>query len=133
MGEGRPRHGPFQDRVVDPVQLQGEEQEACRGIRDLLLGVAVELGPPGGGCIARIDETGEGNDSPHEVFQRLVALQHLEKRLAGLRPGGHFGQLPAIGFGEGERIGKGAPKVCGKLRRIHARVKVRQVPFGKMP
>ena len=72
--------------VVEPVDLELEEQQVGGGRRQALLRVAVELGALRVGGVAGIDEPGKGDDPAERILERLVALIAACSACSGLSP-----------------------------------------------
>ena len=121
------RHGAVQHRVLDPVQLQLEEQQVGAGGRQPVLHIAVELLAFGVGGLAGIDEAGKGDQAAEQFLQRLVVLHGLRqfrRVLARQRL-----QPALVGFLEGARIRGRLIKVRLHGRGVHGRVEIGEVPF----
>ncbi len=71
--------GGIEQGVVEPVQLELEEQQVGGGGRHLVLRVAVELGVGGVGGVAGIHQAGVAHDAAEPVVDRLVAPHRLEQ------------------------------------------------------
>src|SRR3954468_22300753 len=80
MAERRLLHGCFELGVVDPVELEHEEQEMRGGSRDALLHVGVELRAGGIDGVTRMHETGIRNEPAEKIVKRLVTLDRLDER-----------------------------------------------------
>ena len=130
-GERLRLHRRVEHRIVDAVELEGEEQELARGRGQPLLRVAVELGPLRIGGVARIDEAGIGHDPAEEVLDRLVAQHGGAERVCGVLASGEPVELAAVGLGEGLALGLGPGEVAREIRAVHGRVEVGEVPFGQ--
>ena len=72
-------HRGVQRRVVEAIELEGEEQKMQRRRGDLLLDVAVELGAHRVGVVARIDEARIGDQPAEQILQRLEALHRFDQ------------------------------------------------------
>ena len=79
MAERRVGHGGFKRRIVDAVEFEREEQQMQRGRGDALLHVAVEFRAHRIDGIAGVNKTGERNQPPEQVVERLVALDRLDE------------------------------------------------------
>ena len=75
----------LEPRIVDPVQLQREEQQVGGGIGDLFLRVAIKFCPHRIGGVAGIDEPGIGHDAAQQIFEVLIGAHRLAELCAGLR------------------------------------------------
>ena len=85
MAERGIGHRRFEQRVVDAVEFEREEQEMRGGRGHALLHVAVKLGARRIDRVAGMDEPGIGTEPAHEIVDRLVAPHRLGERGAGLR------------------------------------------------
>ena len=81
-------------RVIEPVELEHEEQEMRRGGGDAVLHVAIELGARRIDRIAGMDEPRIGDQPADEIVERLVALDRRRERRPGLRPSARAASLP---------------------------------------
>ena len=127
----RPRRQLGDERIVEPVQFEFEEQKIGRGGGDFFLRVAIKFHPRRIGRIAGIDEPGIGHDAPQKLFQRLVALDRLEQP----RAGGFFGErfeLALIGGMEAFAVGLGLGEIVREGAQFHGGIKVFEVPFRQM-
>ena len=115
--------------IVEPVELEHEEQEMRGGGRHALLHVGVEFGARGIDRVAGADEVRVGFDAPTQIAERFVALHRLGERAAGIRPAGNFGQPALVGLLEGDRLGIDAIEIALHARIIDPRIEVVQVPF----
>ena len=129
MAERGIGHSLVQRRVIEPVQVEREEQEVQRGRGDAFLHVAVELGDGGIGGVAGIEQPGIGDQSAEHVLDRLVAAHRLAERAARIGACGDVGEPALVGLLELEAFGLAALEVALDLRRIHRRIKVDQIPF----
>ncbi len=86
MAERRIRHGGFEHRIIDPIELEREEQEVQRRGGDPLLHVAVELGAHRIGGVPGMHEAGIGDEPAEQIVQRLVAFDSFGERAAGIHP-----------------------------------------------
>jgi hypothetical protein len=126
-------HGGFEHPVVDPVELEREEEELARRRGQALLGVAVELRALRIGGVAGIDETGIGHDPAEQILDRLIAHHRRAERRGGVVAPRHAVELAAIGLGKGLTFGLGAGEIAGEIRAVDCRVEVGQVPLGQAP
>jgi hypothetical protein len=129
VAEARLCHGLIDQAIVDPVQLQREEQE-MRGDRgDLLLNVAVELGAHRIGGLAGIDEPGERGEAAEQVLQPLVADQRVgevdSRGLSARKPI----QPALVGILEGNRLRLGGIEIGAHGGRIHPGIERGEVPI----
>ena len=72
MTERRIGHGLVQNRIVDAVELEREEQKMDRGCRKPLLNVAVKFGAGGIKRVAGVDETGKGRKPAHKIVDGFI-------------------------------------------------------------
>ena len=107
-------HRGVEHRIVDAVELEGEEQELARGRGQALLRVAVELGPLRIGGVAGIDEAGIGHDPAEEILDRLVAQDGGAERMRGVLASGEPVERAAVGLGEGLALGLGPGEVAAR-------------------
>ena len=128
VAERRILHGGFEHGVVEPIELEREEQEMRGGGRDPLLHVAVEFGARGIDGVAGMDEAGIGNEPAEQIVERLVALHRLRKRLP--RPGwlDERCELALIGLLEGNAL-----RVCAIEIALHPRIIDPGIEIGKIP
>src|SRR5581483_3786430 len=73
VAEGGVRERLLDQRILDAVQLQREEQKMRGRGRDTLLHVAEEFRALRVGGVAGVDETREGNQPAQEILDRLEA------------------------------------------------------------
>ena len=124
-------HRVFQHLVVEPVQLEREEQELGGDRRDLLLNVAEEFLPRRVGGIGGVKQARIGDDPPHDVVQ-LFELAH---RLAEI--GAAFALIDErrelAGIGLLHRRGASVRRVEIGLEfgRVGTFVEVGEIPFGQ--
>ena len=77
-----------------------------------------------------MDEPGIGDEPPHEIIQRLIALDRFGKRLSGLRSSpASVGELAFVVLLEGDAFGIGTIEIALYLRIIDAEIKIGQVPL----
>ena len=122
-------HRLVERRVVEPVQVEREEQQVQRGRGDALLHVTVEFGDGRIGGVAGVEQTGIGNDPAEHVLDRLVAPHRLAERAAGVGAGRDIGEPPLVGPLELDAFGLAAIEVALDLGRVHRRIKVGEIPF----
>ena len=96
-------------RVVDPVEFEREEQQMRAGVGHLLLHVAVELGALRIGRVAGIDEAGIGDDAADQFFERLVVAQRLRRARPPAPLAASAASLPF------QRVSKAAASLAGAL------------------
>ncbi len=78
-------HGGIDGVVGQAVQLQREEEQARRHVRQLGLDVAEKLAVRRIGHVGIIGQTGIGGDATEQVFQRIHLAQRLGKRAVAHR------------------------------------------------
>ena len=115
-------------RVIDKVELQCEEQHVRAGVRQLLLHVAIELGAGRIRGVAGIEQACIGADASHHVLKRLVFTHGRTESAAGTLAS-FLGELAFPALLEGIGIGRDLREVALELGRIHGGIEVRQVPF----
>jgi hypothetical protein len=98
MGEGRVLHGAFEAAVVEPVELEHEEQQMGGGRGDALLDVRIELCPRGIDGVAGMDQGGERDQPAEQVVERLVALDRRGEQAASIGRLGKRGELSPLGL-----------------------------------
>src|SRR6266849_4959498 len=104
MAERRLAHGAIDQRIVDAIELEGEEQE-MRGRRgDALLHVAIELGARRMGGVARIDEARKRNEPAEEIVDRLVTFHRFGERTARIGAPDDFTELALVRLREGRAL-----------------------------
>ena len=133
MGERRILSRRVEPSVVEPVELELEEQQLAGELGHLLLRVAEELGARRIAGVAGVKQRSVGHDAAHQVLQLFVGADRLEQartRFGALR---QLGELALIGRGEALRFRGGARKVGGEARRIHALVEVVEAPLRQRP
>ncbi len=131
VAEGRLAERLLDQRIVDAVELQREEQEMRRGRGDLVLHVAVELGALGVGGVAGMDQPGEGHEPAKQILDLLETGHRGAELGAGPRGRGDFGELALVGLLERGAFGLGAGEIGRHLRRIDAGIEIGKVPFRK--
>ena len=129
MGQRAVLHGGFELGVVEPIELEREEQEMRGGGRDPLLYVGVELGARGIDRVAGVEESRIGREPPEEIVERLIALHRLGQRRAGRGPPSERRQLAFVGLLEREAFGSTAIEIALHLRIIERGIEVREIPF----
>src|SRR5262249_56204574 len=67
-------HGGLELGVVEPIEVEGKEQEMRRGSRDALLHIGVEFAARGIGGVAGMHQPGIGCEPPEKVIERPIAL-----------------------------------------------------------
>jgi hypothetical protein len=128
-GKRRGSHSPLHDDIIDPVELEGEEQEVARRRGQPLLRVAVEFRPLRIGSVAGIDKARVGHQPAEQVLHGLVAPHRLAELLGGIVGASEGVELAPVDLGEGGAFGFGLGEVVREGRAIHGGVEVGQVPF----
>ena len=85
MAERRIGHRGIENRVVDAVELEREEEKMRGGGRHPLLHVAVKFGARRIERVAGMNEPGIGAEPAHQIVDRLVAAHHRGERRAAVR------------------------------------------------
>ena len=119
-------------RILQPVQLQLEEQEVRRGVRHLLLGVAVEFGVCRIRRVPRIDEPGVRDDPAELVLERLVARDRRQEAPSSLRRGIRRREVGKTPFEVRRKLAAGVAgrrDVRGVSGGFGSGIEVRQVPL----
>ena len=129
MAERRIGHRLVQHGVVEPVEIEREEQQMQRGRGDALLHVAIELGDGRIGGVAGVEQTGIGDQPAEHVLDRLVAPHRLAERAAGVGARGDIGEPALVGLLELDALGLAAIEVALDLGRVHRRIKIGEIPF----
>ena len=129
MAERGIGHRLVERGVIEPVQVEREEQQMQRGRGDALLHVAVELGDGGIGGIAGVEQPRIGNEPAEHVLDRLVAPHRLAERAAGVGAGRDVGEPALVGLLELDALGFAAVEVALDLGRVHRGIKVGEIPF----
>ena len=123
IGELGIQHG-----VVDPVQLQREEQQVRTDGRDPLAGGLVELGRGGVGAVGAEQQLSVG----HDPAQHLLDLLVLGERRRELRAA-EVGEPAGIGGAERPSVGVSLLEAGGNLVAVRSGVEIGKVPGGKRP
>ena len=82
MGERRVARRRVEPRVVEPIELELEEQQFAGELGHLLLRVAEELGARRIAGVAGVKQRSVGHDAAHQVLQLFVGADRLEQALA---------------------------------------------------
>src|SRR5437879_5372724 len=69
----------FERRILEPVQLEREEQQMQRGGGNLFLDVAIEFRARRIDRVAGMHEPRIGDDAAEQIVERLVALDRLDQ------------------------------------------------------
>ena len=118
--------------VVEPVQLEHEEQKMRRRRGDALLHVAIEFRPRRIDRVAGVDQAGIGNEPPQKVVELLVADDRLRELLSGLRIAGQRGKLALEVLLERDAVAVGAIEIAFHGGIVDPRVQRAQVPFRQL-
>ena len=129
MGEARVRHRGRELAVIEPVELEHEEQEMRRSGGNAVLHVAIEFGARRIDRIAGMDQARIGNDPADEIIERLITLDRSQERGPSLRTIGERRELALVGFLERQAFGVGAIEIAGNARIVEPGIEVGQVPF----
>ncbi len=129
VAERRIGHRGLQQRVVDAVEFEGEEQQVRGGRRQPLLHVAIKLGARRIDRIAGVHEPRIGAEPPHQIVERLVAPHRFAKRRSSALPARQFVKLALIGFLERHALSIGPIEIAADRRIVEAGIKVGEVPF----
>jgi len=122
-------HGRFELGVVEPIELEREEQEVRRGSGDAFLHVGVEFCARGIDGVAGVEKPGIGRDAAEQIIQRLVALHRVGERRAGLGTLGERRELALVLPLESEAFGSAALEIAFHLRIIEPGVEIGEIPF----
>ena len=122
-------HGRFELGVVEPIELEGEEQQMGRSGRDALLHVGVELRARGIDGVAGVEEPGIRHESAEKIIERLVARDRIGEHRPGIGLLRERRELTLVGVLEGEAFGSAAFEIAVDLRIIEPGVKISQIPF----
>jgi hypothetical protein len=72
MAECRVGNGLVENRILNAVEFEREEQHMNRGRREPLLYVAVKFGAGGIERVAGVDETGKGRKPAHKIVDGFI-------------------------------------------------------------
>ena len=125
------RHRGFEFLVVDPVELEHEEQEMRGGGREALLHVAVKFRARRIDRVAGMDEPRIGGEPPEQVVEPLEALDRLRERAPAARPLGEPRELALEILLERDRIVVRPIEIALHRRVVDAGVEVGEVPLGQ--
>ena len=122
-------HGGFELGVIEPIELEREEQKmrGCR--RDALLHVGVEFRARRIDGVAGVEEAGIGREPAEKIIERFVALhrrRELRSRIGSLD---ERRELALKGLLERQAFGGAAIEVALDLRIIDPGIEVGEVPF----
>ena len=131
MAERRIGHGGLQQRIVDAVEFEREEQKMRGRRRQPLLHVAIKFRARRIDRVAGMHEAGVGREPPHAIVERLIAPHGLRQRRAGRRRARHVGQLALKGLLESRAFGIGATEIALDRRIVEAGIEVGEIPFGQ--
>ena len=76
-----------------------------------------------------MDQAGIGAEAPHQVVDRLVALDHRGEPFAAAVPCDFAGELALVGVLEGDALLVEPLQVALHFRRIDRRIEIGQIPF----
>ena len=121
-----------ENRIVDAVELEREEQQLhrCRG--QPLLHVAVKLGAGRIERVAGVNKAGEGGQPAHAIVDGFVAAHRGGQRRAATGSGSIAGELALIGLLEGGAFGIGAIEIALDRRIVKSAIEIVQIPFRQM-
>jgi hypothetical protein len=122
-------HGSFELGVVEPVELEREEQEMRGRGGDALLHVGVELRARGIDGVAGVEEPAIGHKPPEKIIERLIALHRLGERRAGVGSFGERCELALVGLLEGQAFGGAVIEIALHLRIIEPGIEIGEIPF----
>ena len=125
-------HRRLEYRVVEPVELEREEQQLGGDRRDLLLDVAEEFLPLGVRSVRRVEQAGIGDDAAEHVVQRLELAHGLGEHSATLAAVEQRGKLAGIALLHGVRRPLGGFKIGLELRRLRSLIKIGEIPFRQI-
>jgi hypothetical protein len=122
-------HGGFELGVIEPIELEREEQKmrGCR--RDALLHVGVEFRARGIDGVAGVEEAGIGREPAEKVIERLVALHRRHELRSRIGSLDKRRELALKGLLERQAFGGAAIEVALDLRIIDPGIEVGEVPF----
>ena len=129
MGEFRRLHRALDHGVVDPVELEREEQQMHRGRREALGHVAVEFRDRGIDAVAGMDEPGIGAEPAGEIVDRLIAPDRFGEPLP---PSSFAVPVPRAcpcSRSRRRRIGIERVEVARDFRRVDPGIEIGQIPF----
>jgi hypothetical protein len=125
-------HGGFKQTILNAIEFEYEEQQMRRCRRETILYVGVEFAARGVDRVARMDEPRIGDQTPHQVIERLIGFHRLRQRASGLRLAGQFRELAFVCLCEGETLRISAVQILLYLRVVHAGIQVGQIPFRQL-
>ncbi len=129
MAERRVGHRRIENRVVDAVELEREEQKMRGSGRHPVLHVAVKFGARRIERVAGMNEPGIGAEPAHQIVDRLVTAHRRGKRRAAVCAARHGGELAFVSGLEVDAFGVDAVKVALDGRIVEAGIKVVEIPF----
>ncbi len=113
----------LQQRVIQPVQLQGEEDQVAADRRHLLIHRLVESPDRRIGRILGEQKLGIGGDPPEQFLDPLILADDRRQRRSG-----QLGQRAGVGGGEGFSHPFGLRHILLHLGAVGAGIEVGQVP-----
>src|SRR5215472_7598149 len=129
MAERGIGHGLVQNRIVDAVEFEREEQQMDRRRREPLLYVAVKLGAGGIERVAGVDETRKRRKPAHEIVDGFITPHRRGQSGAAIGSGGYPGQLALVSSLETGAFSVSAIEIALDRRIGKAGIKVVQIPF----
>ena len=129
MAERRIGHRGFEQRVVDAVEFEREEQKMRRGRGQPLLHVAVKFGARRIDRVAGMNEPGIGAEPAHQIVDRLVAPHRLGELSAGRGRSRQPGELALVCILERDALDIGAIEIAFDRRIVEAGIKVGEIPL----
>ena len=133
MAERAILHGRVELGVVEPVELEHEEQQMRGSRREALLHVGVEFCARGIDRVAGMDEAGKGSEAADEIVELLVALHRLGERGSRVRPLRKRGELALVGVFERDAFGIGSIEIALHMRIVYSRVESARFHSGNTP
>jgi hypothetical protein len=122
-------HGLDQNRVVDLVELQLEEDDVGGDNGQLLGDVAVELGARDIGLITSVVEPGKRPEPPHQLHETLELRDRLSQHGAVAR---QLHELAVVGLFELACERSRGVQIAGDFRRVGSGVEIGQAPLGQV-
>ena len=126
IGHRRLEHG-----VVEPVELEREEQQLRGDGGDLLLDVAEEFLPLRVRGVGGVKQARIGHDAAHDVVERLELAHGLRERRAAFAAVEQRHELAGIALLHGLGGALGGLEIGLELGRFRPVIEVGQRPFGQ--